>query len=79
MRICDSHIFHILPDCILSHISAKCRYWIFFPHKLAFSMAIVIFIVFLLPISIRFLYLDHLVANRMVGNHVSGPLWNEMG
>ena len=42
-------------------------------------MAIVIFIVFLLPISIRFLYLDHLVANRMVGNHVSGPLWNEMG
>ena len=34
-------------------------------HKLAFSTAILTFFVFLLPISIRFHYLDHLVANRM--------------
>ena len=31
---------------------------IFFPHKLAFSAAILILFVFLLPISIRFRYLD---------------------
>jgi len=38
-----------------------------FPHKWAFSTAILILFVFLLPISIRprFRYLDHLVANRM--------------
>ena len=38
---------------------------IFFPHKLAFSTAVLILFLFLLPISIRFRYLDHLVANRM--------------
>jgi len=36
-----------------------------FPHKMAFSTAILILFVFLLAISIRFRYLDHLVANRM--------------
>jgi len=38
-----------------------------FPHKLAFSTAILIFFVFPLglPIVIRFRYIDHLVANRM--------------
>ena len=30
------------------HILAKCTYHIFFPHKLTFSMAILIFFVFLL-------------------------------
>jgi len=45
MRICDCDIFWILPH--FSHISAKCIYRIFFPHKLAFSMAILIFFVFL--------------------------------
>jgi len=37
-----------------------------FPHKLAFSTAIFkILFVFLLPISVRFRYLDQLLANRM--------------
>ena len=37
-------------------------------------MAILILVVFLLPISIRFRYLDHLIANRMAPS-----MWNEMG
>ena len=43
------HIFRILS----AHISY------FFPHRLVFLMAIIILFVFLLPISIRFRYLDH--------------------
>jgi len=38
-----------------------------------------VFLLFLLPISIRFRYLDHLIANRMVHSMLSGPQWNEMG
>jgi len=51
-----------------------------FPHKLAFSTAILMFFVSLLSISIviRFRYLDHLVANNGTID-MSGPLWNEMG
>jgi len=49
-----------------------------FPHKLAFSTAILILFVLLLRIYVKFCYLDHLVDNRMAP-HVSGPLWNEMG
>ena len=37
-----------------TYISAKCAYRIYFPHKLAFSTAILILFVFLLPIFIRF-------------------------
>jgi len=59
-----------------SHISAKYACHIF-PHKLAFSMAVLILLKFLLPISIRFFYLDHLVA-MCPSIHVSGPQWNEM-
>jgi len=52
MRICNCHIFRIMPH--FSHnISAKCVHRIFFPHKLAFSTAILILIVFLLPISVE--------------------------
>jgi len=47
-------------------------------HKLAFSMAILILFVFLLPVSIRFCYLDHPVANNGT-IHVSEPLWNKRG
>jgi len=36
--ICDSRMFRLLPR--RSHISAKCAYRIFYPHKLAFSTAI---------------------------------------
>ena len=43
-----------------------------FPHKLAFLTAILTF-VFLLPISIRFCYLDHLVAKRMVPSMCLDP------
>ena len=51
-----------------------------FPHKLAFSTAILMFFVSLLSISIviRFRYLDHLVANNGTID-MSGPLWNVMG
>jgi len=50
-----------------------------FPHKLAFSTAILTLFVFLLHISIRFHYLDHPVANRMAPSVWldSGPLSNE--
>ena len=44
IQICDCHIFRILPH--FYHISAKCAYRIFFPHKLAFSTTILIFSVF---------------------------------
>jgi len=66
-----SHISHV---AAFSRISAKCAYRIFFPHKLASSTAILILSVFLLPIS--FLYLDHLVANRMAPSMCpdSGPV-----
>jgi len=50
------HIFAYFSKVRISHI---------FPHKLAFSTAILILLAFLLPISISFRYLDHLVANRM--------------
>ena len=53
---------------------SKVRISNIFPHKMAFSTAILIFFVFLLPLSIRFRYLDHLVANRMAPS-----MWNEMG
>jgi len=56
-----------------SHISAKCAYRIFFPHKLAFLTAILIFYMSLLPISSRFRYLDHLVANRMAPSMCPDP------
>ena len=71
MRICNCHIFRILPH--FSHISGKCVHRIFFPHKLVFSMAILILIVFLLPISIRFRYLDHLVAHKMAPSRCLDP------
>jgi len=64
--------FDLFPH--FSHISAKCAYRVFFLHKLAFSMAILILVVFLLPISIGFRYLDHLIVNRMAPS-----MWNEMG
>jgi len=56
-------IFHILSVFRIFHQSAHIAY--FPPHKLAFSTAILIFTMFLLPISITFHYLNHLVANRM--------------
>jgi len=61
--LCVCRIFRMLPH--FSHISVECAYRIFFPHKLAFSTSVFILFLFLLPISIRFRYLDHLVANRM--------------
>jgi len=67
------HIFRIFQQSEhISHI---------FPHKLAFSTATVILLVFLLPISITFRNLDHLVANRMAPSMCPDPcgVWNEMG
>ena len=59
------HIF-----CIFQQ-SAHIAY--FFPHKLAFLTAILTFFVFLLPISIRFHYLDHPVAIRMAPSMCLDP------
>ena len=50
MRICDCHIFCILPH--FSLISAKCACRIFFLHKLAILTAILLLSGFLLSISI---------------------------
>ena len=54
--ICDCRMFRTLPH--FSHVSAKCAYRIFFSHKLAFSTAILTSLAFILPMSIRFRYLD---------------------
>jgi len=66
MQICVCHIFRTFQQ------SAHIAY--FFPHKLAFSTAILILFLFPLPISITFCYLNRLVANRMAPS-----MWNEMG
>ena len=71
LRICDCHTFRLLLHFL--HISTKCTYPIFFSHTLAFSTAILILFVFLLPISIRFRYLDHLVDNRMAPSTCPDP------
>jgi len=62
--ICDCAYFAYFSKVRISHI---------FPHKLAFSAAILILFVFLLPISIRFCYLNHLVANRMAPSMCPDP------
>jgi len=49
------------------------------PHKLAFSTAILVLFVFILPISIRFRYLDHLVANRMAPSTCPDPCGTRWG
>jgi len=77
MRICDCCVFRILP--YFSHISAKCAYRLFFPHELAFSTAVLIFLVFLLTISIRFRHLDHLIANRMAPSMCLDPCGTRCG
>jgi len=79
------HILHVPWSVHMSGMSVLCEYAIaaFFAyfskvrisHKVAFSTALLTLFVFLLPISIRLRYLDHLVANRMAP---SGPLWKEM-
>jgi len=68
MRIYDGRIF--------LHIVTKFSYRIFFS---AFSTAILIFFVFLLPISNRFRYLDHLVANRMAPSMCPDPCGTRWG
>jgi len=55
---------------------SKVRILQFFPHKLTFSTAFLI--LFLLPISVRFRYLDHLVASRMAPS-MCPDLCNEIG
>jgi len=60
----------------LLHISVNAAlftYCILFLHKLVFWMTILILFVFLSPISNRFWYLDHLVANRMAPSMCLDP------
>jgi len=61
MRICDCRIFRLLPH--FSQILAKCAYRIF--SRLNWHFDGNFNIICVLPISTRFCYLDHLVANRM--------------
>ena len=71
MRICDRCILRIFQQS--GHIA-------YFPHKLGFSTAILISLVFLLPISIRFRYLPRPYDCQQNGTfHVSGLRWNEIG
>jgi len=74
----------------LTHISLIAAFFAYFsklhmphifPHKLAFSTAILMLIVFLLPISIKFRYLDNLVANRMAPStcpDTCGTRWGQL-
>jgi len=77
MWISDCHMFCILPH--FSHISAKSAYCMFFHINWHFLTAILILFVFLLPISIRFRYLDHLVANRMAPSMCVDPCGTRWG
>ena len=73
----NMRLLHIsLISCIFQQ-SAHISY--FFPHKLALSTAILLLFVFLLPISIRFRYLDHLVANRMAPSMCPDPCGTRWG
>jgi len=74
--LCDCCIFRFLSHFL--HVLAKCAYCIFL-HKLAFSTAILTLFVFILPISVRFRYLDCPVAKRMATPMCLEPLWNEIG
>ena len=64
MRMWDCRTFRILQQ------NARIA---FFPHRLAFSTAILTSFVSPLPISIRFRYLDLLVANRMAPSTCPDP------
>ena len=59
-----SHLFTYFSKMHISHI---------FLHKLAFSKAILTLFVFLLSVSIRFCYLDHLIANIMAPSMCRDP------
>ena len=58
---------------------SKVRISHIFLHKLALSMAILILLEFLFPISIRFRYLDHLVANRKAPSMCPDPCGTSWG
>jgi len=69
----------------ISHVAAffaylsKVRVSHIFPHKSAFSTAVLILFVFLFPISIRFRYLDHdCQQNAEMSGSMSGSMSNEL-
>ena len=69
-----------LPHRPISLVAAFFAYFAYFfsRRKSTFSTAILTFLVFPSPISIRFRYLDHLVANRMAPSvclHSRGTRW----
>ena len=67
-RIYNCRIFHIFQQSALNG---------YFTHKLAFSTAILW--LFLAPVSMRFRFLDHLVANRMAPSVCPGPRGTRWG
>jgi len=77
MRICDCSIFRILPHFRIFQQSVHIT--CFFSHELSFSTAMLIFFVFLLPISITFCYLNHLFANRMAPSTCPDPCGTRWG
>ena len=70
----------------LPHISLIAAYFskvhiscVFFSRKLVLLTTILILFVFLLPTSIRFRYLGHLIANRMAPSMCLGPCGTRWG
>ena len=70
---------HILLIAAFFAYSSKVCISHIFPHKLAFSTAVLILFMFLLHISIRFHYLSHLVANRMAPYMCPDPCGTRWG
>jgi len=75
-RVSFMRLRHILHTAAFFAYFSKVRVSHIFPHKLAFSTAVIIFFVFplLVLISIRFRYLDRLVANRMPTSMCPNPV-----
>jgi len=85
MRLMAFYVGFFCANLLLLHILliatylSKVRISHIFLHKLAFLTAVLISFVFLLPISIRFRYLDHLVVNRMAPSMCPDPCGTRWG
>ena len=75
--LCEYAIAPYFAYCGIFQQSVLITY--FPPHKVAFLTTILIFFVFLLPISIRFHYLSHLFANRMAPSMCPNPCGTRWG
>jgi len=85
---CYRQTMWVLCECAIAAYFAYCRIFLtfqqsvhihIFPLKFAFLTAFLILFVFLLLISIRFRYLDHLIANRMAHSVCQDPCGTTWG